>query len=73
MAFQPGLSTKDKANNLSGRGVGMDLVKHNIEALRGIVELDSEPGQGTQVAIHLTLAIIDDLMVGAGLKPTLFR
>ena len=68
LAFEPGLSTKDKASNLSGRGVGMDVVKRNIEALRGSVELDSEPGQGTQVTIQLplTLAIIDGFMVGAG-------
>jgi two-component system chemotaxis sensor kinase CheA len=68
LAFEPGLSTKDKASNLSGRGVGMDVVKRNIEALRGTVELDSEPGQGTKVTIQLplTLAIIDGFMVGAG-------
>ncbi|WP_133181094.1 chemotaxis protein CheA [Shewanella decolorationis] len=67
LAFEPGLSTKEKASNLSGRGVGMDVVKRNIEALRGSVELDSELGKGTKVTITLplTLAIIDGFMVGA--------
>ncbi|MET0052346.1 MAG: chemotaxis protein CheA, partial [Candidatus Thiodiazotropha sp.] len=67
LIFEPGLSTKDQASNLSGRGVGMDVVKRNIEALRGTVEIDSERGKGTLVTIHLplTLAIIDGFMVGA--------
>lgn len=67
LIFEPGLSTKQEASNLSGRGVGMDVVKRNIEALRGTVELDSELGKGTVVTIHLplTLAIIDGFMVGA--------
>jgi two-component system chemotaxis sensor kinase CheA len=68
LIFEPGLSTKEKASNLSGRGVGMDVVKRNIEALRGNVEVDSEPDKGTLVTIQLplTLAIIDGFMVGAG-------
>lgn len=68
LAFEPGLSTKTQASNLSGRGVGMDVVKRNIEALRGNVELDSELGHGTKITITLplTLAIIDGFMVGAG-------
>jgi two-component system chemotaxis sensor kinase CheA len=67
LIFEPGLSTKEEANNLSGRGVGMDVVKRNIEALRGSVSIDSELGQGTTVTIHLplTLAIIDGFMVEA--------
>ncbi|MET0064857.1 MAG: chemotaxis protein CheA [Candidatus Thiodiazotropha sp.] len=67
LIFEPGLSTKDQASNLSGRGVGMDVVKRNIEALRGSVEIDSERGKGTLVTIHLplTLAIIDGFMVGS--------
>ncbi len=67
LIFEPGLSTKQQASNLSGRGVGMDVVKRNIEALRGNVEVDSEPGKGTLVTIQLplTLAIIDGFMVGA--------
>lgn len=66
LIFAPGLSTKEKASNLSGRGVGMDVVKRNIDALRGIIDIDSEPGAGTTVTIHLplTLAIIDGFMVG---------
>jgi len=67
LIFAPGLSTKDQASNLSGRGVGMDVVRRNIDALRGIIDIDSEPGAGTTVTIHLplTLAIIDGFMVGA--------
>ncbi|NEV64876.1 chemotaxis protein CheA [Thiorhodococcus minor] len=68
LIFEPGLSTKDEASSLSGRGVGMDVVRRNIEALRGSIELDSQPGQGTKVSISLplTLAIIDGFLVGAG-------
>ena len=68
LIFEPGLSTKEQASNLSGRGVGMDVVKRNIEALRGSVEVDSEADKGTLVTIQLplTLAIIDGFMVGAG-------
>ena len=67
LIFEPGLSTKEEASNLSGRGVGMDVVRRNIEALRGNVSIDSELGQGTTVTIHLplTLAIIDGFMVEA--------
>ena len=67
LIFEPGLSTKEEASNLSGRGVGMDVVKRNIELLRGSVSVDSELGQGTTVTIHLplTLAIIDGFMVEA--------
>lgn len=67
LIFEPGLSTKEEASNLSGRGVGMDVVKRNIEALRGNVSVDSVLGQGTTVTIHLplTLAIIDGFMVEA--------
>lgn len=68
LSFEPGLSTKDQASDLSGRGVGMDVVRKNIEALRGTVELESVPGRGTTVTIilPLTLAIIDGFLVGAG-------
>lgn len=67
LIFAPGLSTKEEASNLSGRGVGMDVVKSNIEALRGSVAVTSKLGQGTTVTIHLplTLAIIDGFMVEA--------
>ncbi len=68
LIFAAGLSTKDQATNLSGRGVGMDVVKKNIEALRGSVEIDSVTGEGTTITISLplTLAIIDGFMVGTG-------
>ena len=63
--FQPGFSTAKEVSNISGRGVGMDVVKKNIESLRGNVFLESQNGQGTTVRIHLplTLAIIDGFMV----------
>ncbi len=66
LIFEPGFSTAQQVSNLSGRGVGMDVVKKNIEALRGTVELDSEYGKGTTVRIRLplTLAIIDGFLVG---------
>jgi two-component system chemotaxis sensor kinase CheA len=68
LIFEPGFSTAEQVSNLSGRGVGMDVVRRNIEALRGMVELDSEPGEGTLVRIRLplTLAIIDGFLVGVG-------
>lgn len=68
LIFEPGFSTADQVSNLSGRGVGMDVVKRNITALRGTVELDSEPGVGTRVRIRLplTLAIIDGFLIGVG-------
>jgi two-component system chemotaxis sensor kinase CheA len=68
LIFEPGLSTKQTADNLSGRGVGMDVVRRNIEALRGNIEIDSELGVGTKISIQLplTLAIIDGFMVGTG-------
>ncbi|MGQ9659230.1 MAG: chemotaxis protein CheW [Thermochromatium sp.] len=68
LIFAPGLSTKEQATNLSGRGVGMDVVRRNIEALRGTVEIDSQPGEGTKITVvlPLTLAIIDGFLVGAG-------
>ncbi|ASP39328.1 chemotaxis protein CheA [Bacterioplanes sanyensis] len=67
LIFSPGLSTKDVASNLSGRGVGMDVVRRNIEELRGSIDLTTEPGNGTKITIRLplTLAIIDGFMVGA--------
>jgi two-component system chemotaxis sensor kinase CheA len=64
----PGFSTAEKVTDLSGRGVGMDVVRRNIESLRGKIEIQSLPGQGTTFAIllPLTLAIIDGLLVGVG-------
>ncbi|HWV16867.1 MAG TPA: chemotaxis protein CheA [Cellvibrio sp.] len=68
LIFEPGFSTAEAITNLSGRGVGMDVVKRNITALRGTIDLDSNPGQGTRVSIRLplTLAIIDGFLVGVG-------
>jgi len=68
MIFEAGLSTAKEVTNLSGRGVGMDVVKRNIEALRGNVDVTSEIGKGTTVSIRLplTLAIIDGFLVGVG-------
>ncbi|MFT5452832.1 MAG: two-component system chemotaxis sensor kinase CheA [Enterobacterales bacterium] len=67
LIFSAGLSTKAQATDLSGRGVGMDVVKRNIEGLRGSVNISSVPGQGTTITIQLplTLAIIDGFMVEA--------
>lgn len=66
--FEAGFSTAPEVTNLSGRGVGMDVVKKNITALRGSIELDTVPGAGTTVNIRLplTLAIIDGFMIGVG-------
>ena len=68
LIFEPGFSTAEQVTNLSGRGVGMDVVRRNIEALRGTLKLNSAPGQGLQVDIRLplTLAIIDGFLVGVG-------
>jgi two-component system chemotaxis sensor kinase CheA len=68
LIFEPGFSTAEKVTNLSGRGVGMDVVRRNIEALRGSIEIGSEPGQGSSIEIRLplTLAIIDGFLVGVG-------
>jgi two-component system chemotaxis sensor kinase CheA len=68
LIFEPGFSTAEQITNLSGRGVGMDVVRRNIEALRGNLRLHSDPGQGLKVDIRLplTLAIIDGFMVGVG-------
>jgi two-component system chemotaxis sensor kinase CheA len=68
LIFEPGFSTAEQVTNLSGRGVGMDVVRRNIEALRGTIRLNSVPGVGLQVDIRLplTLAIIDGFLVGVG-------
>jgi len=68
LIFEAGFSTADAISNLSGRGVGMDVVRRNIEALRGTVDLDSIEGQGSTIRIRLplTLAIIDGFMVAVG-------
>ena len=68
LIFAPGFSTADTVSNVSGRGVGMDVVKTNIESLRGQVEVTSVPGEGSVFTIRLplTLAIIDGFLVGVG-------
>jgi two-component system chemotaxis sensor kinase CheA len=66
LIFEPGFSTADAISNLSGRGVGMDVVRRNIQALRGTVDINSTPGVGAKIRIRLplTLAIIDGFLVG---------
>ena len=68
LIFEPGFSTAEQVTNLSGRGVGLDVVKRNITALRGTVGIHSEEGVGTIVTVRLplTLAIIDGFLVEAG-------
>jgi two-component system chemotaxis sensor kinase CheA len=68
LIFEAGFSTADAVSSLSGRGVGMDVVRRNIELLRGQVEIDSEPGHGSTISIRLplTLAIIDGFQVRVG-------
>lgn len=66
LIFLAGFSTAERVSEVSGRGVGMDVVKRAIEALRGTIEIESKPGRGTTVtlSVPLTLAIIEGLMVG---------
>ncbi len=66
--FEPGFSTAKEVSDVSGRGVGMDVVKRNIEALRGSIDIESETGHGTTITLNipLTLAIIDGLLVQIG-------
>ncbi len=66
LIFAPGFSTAEKVTSVSGRGVGMDVVRTNIQKLKGIIEVDSQKGQGTEFTIKLplTLAIIQGLLVG---------
>jgi two-component system, chemotaxis family, sensor kinase CheA len=68
LIFLPGLSTAEKVTNVSGRGVGMDVVKTNIERIGGTVDVQSAPGKGTtvKVKIPLTLAIVPALIVTSG-------
>jgi two-component system chemotaxis sensor kinase CheA len=63
--FEPGFSTAEKVTNISGRGVGMDVVRSNIEQINGLIDIESSPGQGTRVKLRipLTLAIMPALMV----------
>lgn len=66
--FHPGFSTAEKVSALSGRGVGMDVVKRTIEAMRGTIDLSTTPGLGTKVTLRLplTLAIIEGLLIRVG-------
>jgi two-component system chemotaxis sensor kinase CheA len=68
LIFQPGFSTAKTVTDVSGRGVGMDVVRQNIESLRGSIEVASKAGQGSRVTLRLplTLAIIDGLLVNVG-------
>lgn len=68
LVFESGLSTADQVSNLSGRGVGMDVVRRNVQALRGSVSIDSRPGMGSTVHLRfpLTLAIIEGFAVEVG-------
>jgi two-component system chemotaxis sensor kinase CheA len=68
LIFEPGFSTAETVSNLSGRGVGMDVVKRNVTALRGSIEVETARGIGTTIRIRLplTLAIIDGFLVGVG-------
>jgi two-component system chemotaxis sensor kinase CheA len=65
LIFEPGFSTAEKVTNLSGRGVGMDVVRKQIGKLKGIIDIDSEQGRGTRIAIRLplTLAIVQSLLI----------
>jgi two-component system chemotaxis sensor kinase CheA len=74
LIFAPGFSTAEQVTNLSGRGVGMDVVRSNVQALRGSVSIDSTPGQGSciEIRLPLTLAIIDGFLVGVGASKFIF-
>jgi two-component system chemotaxis sensor kinase CheA len=68
LIFRPGFSTADRVTELSGRGVGMDVVRRNIQALRGRIDIDTTGGKGTTFSLHLplTLAIVDGLVLRVG-------
>jgi two-component system chemotaxis sensor kinase CheA len=68
LVFRPGFSTSEGVSSVSGRGVGLDVVKMRIEALKGNIEVESEPGTGTTITLKLplTLAIIEGLLVHLG-------
>ena len=68
LIFQPGFSTADKVTDVSGRGVGMDVVKKNLEKIKGKIEVQSTLGQGSRITLRipLTLAIIDGMLVRIG-------
>jgi two-component system chemotaxis sensor kinase CheA len=68
LIFEPGFSTAESVSDLSGRGVGMDVVRRNVTALRGTIDVDNRPGEGCTIRVRLplTLAIIDGFMVIVG-------
>jgi two-component system chemotaxis sensor kinase CheA len=68
LIFRPGFSTAEQVTELSGRGVGMDVVRRNIQMLRGRIDIQTARGQGTTFTLHLplTLAIVDGLVLGVG-------
>jgi len=70
LIFAPGFSTADQVTDISGRGVGMDVVRRNIEGIRGRIEITSAPGEGTtfKLRLPLTLAITDGMLVRVGLE-----
>jgi two-component system chemotaxis sensor kinase CheA len=74
LIFQPGFSTAKQVTEISGRGVGMDVVRRNIQSIRGDIALESEPGQGTRIrlSLPLTLALIDGLVVKVGEERFIF-
>ncbi|CAN5693721.1 chemotaxis protein CheA [soil metagenome] len=74
LIFEAGFSTAETVTNLSGRGVGMDVVRRNIEALRGSVSISSDTGKGSciEIRLPLTLAIIDGFLVGVGSSRFIF-
>jgi two-component system, chemotaxis family, sensor kinase CheA len=74
LIFAPGFSTAEKITGISGRGVGMDVVKQNIAKMRGKIEIDSAPGTGTtfRIFLPLTLAIIDGLIARVGEERYIF-
>ncbi len=71
LIFMPGFSTKDETSSISGRGVGMDVVRNSIQKLNGRIEIESTPGAGTtfRIALPLTLAVLPVLMVRHGTQP----
>ncbi|HJW44083.1 MAG TPA: chemotaxis protein CheA, partial [Geothrix sp.] len=74
LIFEPGFSTVEEVSDLSGRGVGMDVVRQNVRALGGRIEVESQPGRGTliRLVLPLTLAILDGLTVRVGEETYVF-
>ncbi|MEM1228417.1 MAG: chemotaxis protein CheA [Planctomycetota bacterium] len=70
LIFAPGFSTAAEVSDISGRGVGMDVVRKNVESMRGSIAIESQPGQGTQISLELplTLSIIDGTVVRIGTR-----